>query len=230
MSLSNNSFGRILTVALAFTVVAASASAETVVLRSGGAPVGSPDPNTTVLVGSGGALLSPVPFTANDFAAACTGTSAIVCQPHPAWAPHLACDSLAQWIGIDAFATPASAMYCQNFNVQTCCIFRATLDFCWVTDDVLGDTYAGGPNPAGVYINGVAVTPIIEGGNYATDTIASGVDVTNLLHCGNNQLSIYNRDLGFTVSGVMFSATLEILDCEVSSESSNWGNVKALYR
>lgn len=230
MSLNNNSVGRILVVALAFTVIAASASAETIVLRSGGATVGNPDPNTTVLVGSGGALLSLVPFTANDFAAACSGTSAIVCQGPSVWAPQLPCDPMAQWIGIDAFATPASAMYCQNFNVETCCIGRATLDFCWVADDVLGDTYAGGPNPAGVYINGVAVTPLIEGGNYATETIAGGVDVTNLLHCGNNQLSIYNRDLGFTVSGVMFSATLEVLDCEVSSESSSWGSVKALYR
>jgi hypothetical protein len=230
MLLSNNSFVRRLVAILAFSMIAVSASAETITLRSGGATIGSPDPNTTVWAGSGGTLLSAAPFTANDFATACSGTSAIVCQPHPAWAPHLTCDPLAQWIGIDAFATPASAMYCQNFNVQTCCIFRATLDFCWVTDDVLGDAYAGGPNPAGVYINGVAVTPSIDGGNYATDTIASAADVTSLLHCGNNQLSIYNRDLGYAVSGVMFSATLEILDCDVSTESSSWGNIKSLYR
>lgn len=219
----------LVTCVVSLAVAATGASAETITLRSGGGTIGSPDPNTTVWIGSGGSLLSPAPFTPNDFGRACSGPAAIVCQPHGAWAQHLDCDPLAQWIGIDAFATPASAMYCQNFVVQTCCIFRATLDFCWTTDDVLGDTFAGGPNPAGVYINGVAVSPTIEGGNYATQTTATA-DVTTLLHCGDNQLSIYNRDLGFTVSGVMFSATLNIIDCEVSAEGATWGNVKALYR
>lgn len=204
---------------------------ETVVLRSGNAPAGNPDPFINMFVGVGGTPLSPNPFTASDFGQACDGPDAIVIlqPPAPPWAQHLECDLEAQWIGTDAFATPASALFCQPFEIQTLCIERATLSVCWATDDVLGDLMYGGPNPAGVYVNGVAVSPMITGGNYATQTQSLATDVTSLVSTGLNYLQIYNRDQAFSVSGVIYSATLEIIECNVPTEKSTWGGVKSLF-
>ncbi len=206
------------------------AAAELVTLRSGNAAVGNPDPQINMLVGLGATPLSANPFTAADFDSACAGRSAIVCTPHPAWLQQLPCDPLAQWIGTDPFATPASALYCQPFDVQTCCIESATLNFCFSTDDALGDGIYGGPNLDGVYLNGVAVTPSINTGSYATETQSGATDVTALIACGSNQLQVYNRDAGFVVSGVIYSATIDITECSVPTESSNFSNVKSLYR
>ncbi len=217
-------------VVFAVMISASNAWAETIVLRSGNAPVGNTDPFITMLVGSGATPLAAQPFTPTEFDMACSGPSAVVCQPHPAWASQLPCDPEAKWIGIDAVATPSSALYCYNFDVETCCIERATLSFCWVTDDVLGDLAGSGPNPDGVYLNGTALSPSIFGGNYATETVMSGLDVTDLLHCGTNSLQVYNRDLGFAVSGVMFSTTIDIIECATPTESSTWGAVKSLFR
>ncbi|MFH1277849.1 MAG: hypothetical protein ABIK65_05675 [Candidatus Eisenbacteria bacterium] len=215
---------------MALGAVTASAT-EVVVLRSGNAPAGNPDPSITMLVGSGGAPLSPNLFTTADFDSACTGPNAMIAlQPISVWAQQLACDPLAQWIGIDAFNTPASVLFCQPFDLQTCCIDHATLTFCWVVDDGLGDyPGAGGPNTDGVYLNGVAVTPSISGGNYATETTMVA-DVTGLVQCGANRLEVYNRDLGFAVSGVMYSATIEVEGCPTSTEHSTWGSIKSMYR
>lgn len=222
-------------IALAFIVglgalgAGLASATEVITLRSGNAAPGSADPYITMLAGSGGAPLSASPFTPGDFDQACDGPSAIVLYPVSVYLQHLACDSLAQWIGIDAFATPASALFCQTFDVETLCIERASLSFCWVTDDVLGDPLAGGPNPDGVYLNGVAVSPSIFGGNYATETVASLTDVTSLLVTGTNRLEVYVRDIGYSVSGVMYSATLEITDCTTPTESTTWGAVKSLF-
>ena len=233
MSLRNRSAFRLLLGVLALGVglnAATAIASEVIVLRSGNAAVGLPDPSITMLAGSGGAPLSAAPFTSADFDAACSTTSAIVVQPHPLWLQALNCDPLAKWIGIDPVGTPASALYCYPFNVETCCISRATLSFCWVSDDNIGDTLAGGPNPAGVYLNGVAVSPSIFGGNYATETQAPLTDITDLLLCGSNRLEVYNRDIGYAVSGVMFSATIEIEGCPSPNESSTWSTIKSLYR
>jgi hypothetical protein len=227
---------RIASVVLAMPIVCGAliagtaAASEVIVLRSGNAPAGNPDPFINMYVGAGGAPLSANPFTPSDFAMACDGTDAIVIsQPTSAWAQHLDCDPEAQWIGIDAFATPASALYCQPFEIQTACIERAALTVCWATDDALGDSLFGGPNPAGVYVNGVAVSPMITGGNYATQTQSILTDVTSLVSPGMNYLQIYNRDAGFSVSGVIYSATLEIFECTVPTESTTWGEVKSLF-
>jgi len=209
--------------------VAVGASAETIVMRSGNAPIGNPDPQINMLVGTGATPLSGSLFTSADFAAACAGRPAIVITPHPAWLQQLPCDPAAQWIGTDPVATPASALYCQPFNVQTCCIKSATLSFCWSADDALGDGIYGGPNLDGVYINGVAVTPSINTGSYATQTQVFGVDVTSLLHCGTNELEVYNRDAALVVSGVIYSVTIDISECPVGTEKSTFGAVKALY-
>ncbi len=74
---------------------------ETITLRSGNAPANQPDPNITMLTGTPGGALSPNPFTPADFAAACSGPNATVTVPISVWLQQLACDPLAQWIGID---------------------------------------------------------------------------------------------------------------------------------
>lgn len=211
-------------------LVAGQAIAETVVLRSGNGPVGGPDSQINVLVGMGGTPLSAAPFTPFDFGMACAGRPAVVITPHPAWLQSLPCDPQAQWIGIDPVGTPASALYCHTFNVQTCCIQQAILNFCWSGDDALGDGIYGGPNLDGVYINGVPVVPSINTGSYATPTQVGGVNVTALLHCGQNQLQIYNRDAALVVSGIVYTAVIDIVECSVPNEASSFGEIKALYR
>jgi hypothetical protein len=41
---------------------------------------------------------------------------------------------------------------------------------------------------------------------------------------------MYDRDVGSFVSGVIFSATIEIVECTVRTEMTTWSRVKALYR
>ncbi len=203
---------------------------ETIVLRSGNALPGNPDPYINVLVGSGGTALSPNPFMPSHFAEACAGPSAVVIsQPISPWVQHLECDLEAKWIGIDALATPASALYCQPFEIETACIERATLQICWAADDNIGDQLFGGGNPEGVFVNGVAVTPMITGGSYAAQTQSLVTDIASLVSTGMNYLQIYNRDAAFVVSGVIYSATIEIYECAVPAETSTWGAVKSLF-
>jgi hypothetical protein len=208
---------------LASVGITAASATEVVTLRSGNGPVGSPDPQINMLVGAGATALSPLPFSAADFAAACGGRSALVINAHPAWLQTLPCDPLARWIGTDPVGTPASALYCQSFDVQTCCIKSATMSFCWASDDALGDGIYGGPNLDGVYINGVAVTPSINTGNYAAPTQSGPIDVTALLHCGSN------RDAALVVSGVIYTVTIDIEECPVATEHTSFGRIKALY-
>jgi len=82
----------------------------------------------------------------------------------------------------------------------------------------------------GVYINGVAVTPSVNTGSYAAQTLAGPIDVTSLLHCGSNQLQVYNRDAAILVSGVIYSVSIDITECSVPTESTNFSSVKSLYR
>lgn len=219
-----------MTIVLVAALGAVPASAEFIALRSGNGPIGGPDPQINMLVGVGGTALSAAPFTAADFGAACGGRPAIVINPHPAWLQSLPCDPAAQWIGTDPVGTPASALYCQPFTVQTCCIGAAYLTFCWSGDDAIGDGIYGGPNLDGVYINGVPVTPSINTGSYATPTTVGPIDITSMIHCGANELQVYNRDAAFVISGIVYSAKIDITDCTVPSENSAFGSIKALYR
>jgi hypothetical protein len=205
---------------------------EIVVLRSGNAAIGLPDPFISMKVGVAGTPLSPIPFSAADFDDACTGSSAVVLQPHPAWPAQLTSDPLAQWIGVDALRSPASALYCYNFDIETCCIDHATLSFSWIIDDHLGDYPLGsGPNPNGVYLNGVAVSPGIFGGWAGYGGVPPVVaDVGGLLHCGSNRLEVYNRDVWYGASGVIFSARIEVDECAIPTERTSWGEIKSIYR
>ena len=101
---------------------------------------------------------------------------------------------------MDANPGPATALYGHSFNVETCCITKATLSFCWASDDNIGDQLFGGGNPMGVYLNGVALP--FTGGSYATENSGS-VDVTSLLHCARNEIFVYNRDAAYVVTGVL---------------------------
>ena len=207
----------------------APASAETINMRSGGGyAFGQNDPAWTYLAGSPGAPLSAVPFTVADFAAALSGPVSVVVPPYGgAWLASLQCDPLAQWISVDANAGPMTALYAHQFNVQTCCITKAMLSFCWASDDNIGDQLFGGGNPMGLYVNGTALP--FTGGSYATEN-GGTVDVTSLIHCGANDIHVYNRDAAYVVTGVMFSVTIDIIGCPVKTEEQTWGKVKALYR
>ena len=220
--------GLLLTVVLAAAAFAPAFS-ETINLRSGGGyAFGQNDPAWTYLSGSPGAALSGSPFTAADFAAALSGPQSVVVPPYGgAWLSSLACDAQAQWISVDANAGPATALYGHSFNVETCCITKATLSFCWASDDNIGDQLFGGGNPMGVYLNGVALP--FTGGSYATENSGS-VDVTSLLHCARNEIFVYNRDAAYVVTGAMFSIQIDIIGCPVKTESSTWGSIKAFYR
>jgi len=207
----------------------APALAETISLRSGGGfAFGQNDPAWTYLIGPSATALSPAPFTPGDFAAALSGPQSVVVPPYGgAWLAALLCDPQAQWISTDANSGPATALYGHQFDVQTCCITQAFLNFCWSSDDNIGDQLFGGGNPMGVYLNQVPLN--ITGGSYATESYAS-IDVTNLVHCGKNEIHVYNRDAANVVTGVMFSVTIDIVGCPVKTESSTWGSVKAMYR
>lgn len=212
-------------------VIAAPVLAETISMRSGGGyAFGQNDPAWTYLIGTPGAPLSGAPFTPGDFAAALAGPQSVVVPPYGGgslWIPSLLCDAQAQWISVDAASGPATALYGRHFDVQTCCITKAFLTFCWASDDNIGDQLFGGPNPMGVYLNQTALP--ITGGSYATESGAS-LDVTGLVHCGLNEIHVYNRDAAFVVTGTMFSVTLDIIGCPVKTESSTWGKIKALYQ
>jgi hypothetical protein len=215
----------------ALCLFAAPAGALTLTARSGGAPAGNPDPIVTQLdlattCGAG----YPGAFGAFEFNAALAGPPAVVLSfVHPLWIQGLPCDPLARWIGRDANATPMSSLYAFDLVVPDgiipCCIGRATLDFCWSADDGLGDTI----NPAGLYLNWVPI-PSVQGGPFTAQHVVTGIDVTNFLHCGHNEFHIYDRDVACSVSGIIFSATLNILDCVDPTVRPTWGKLKAIYR
>jgi hypothetical protein len=203
------------------------AGAFSVTLHSGNGPAGGPDAlvrrlNFPGACGNGFAA----PFTPPDFAAADAGPPAIVLTfVHPAWGQTLPCDATAQWIGNDPVATPTSALYAIDFDLpDPCCLSSAKLGMCWMADDDLGDAV----NPAGVYLNGIALP--ITGGNYATQTIVGGVDVLADLKCGKNTIYIYNRDLACAVSGINFLVNIAGEECVTPSHPSSWGHVKGTYR
>lgn len=212
----------VLAIVLAISAVLAAPSFSEVIIAS------SELPGWTYLAGPPVTPLSAAPFTAADFAAALSGPPAVIVPPYGSfWLASLACNPKAKWISVDAARGPASTLFGRYFDVTTCCIHQAVLNFCWAADDYLGDNLAGGANPSGVYLNGVALP--IDGGSYATE---SGVllDVTGLVHCGLNELHVYDRDGAAVVSGTMFSAIIEITECPLKTESSTWGKIKSLYQ
>lgn len=200
------------------------AAVEVITLRSGqvaGSPgfAGQSDDIVTVHPNSppGGAV-SPSPFTATDFAAAASGAAAKVINPHPAWTSGIS-DPLARWINWQAdlqinsdgtvsgtgYGSPGSALYAVPFVVTTPLATSATLQLELAVDDALGDWFVSGPNPDGLYVNGL--TTGYQGGNYASPTLHTQ---TIPVSTGLNYLYFYQRDLGVLVSGLIFSATITV--------------------
>jgi hypothetical protein len=227
IAISRRTLARLLLLAVVL-VAPTSADAVVLVLRSGNATPGNPDPLVSRydLANSCG-VGWPSAFTAAEFAAADAGPPAVVLSYiHPAWAPSLACDPLARWVGVAPGADPISTLFAIDFELpDRCCYDSATLDFCWMADDGLGD----GVNPAGVYLNGTPLAAI-TGGNFAAPTTVTGIDILPLVHCGTNTLYVYDRDVACAVSGAIWSAQLKLEECTTPARPSSWGGVKATYR
>ncbi len=172
-------------------------------------------------------------FTAaNWFLPAQSGPPAFVINPvSPPWINSLPCDPLARWINweIDPFFA-GSALYTMPFDIQPSCIQKVYLDICWAVDDSLGDPYTGDPNPVGLYINGAATTPVVSGGAYTPHTTMNGIDITSLVTSGQNWISLYQRDAGVSVSGLIFSATIRVECCceQITFRSGQSGGVPGL--
>ncbi|HPF14969.1 MAG TPA: hypothetical protein PLJ12_11925, partial [Planctomycetota bacterium] len=154
--------------------------------------------------------LSASPFVA-EFSAALAGPAPYVVNPNGQWLPSLPCDPEARWINSEIFPgdfpDARSTLYCFPFTISTTNICEATIRLCWAGDDALGDP--SGPNSAGAYINGSPLNPPFSAGSYATQTSVAQT-ITGLVNPGVNYLYLYQRDLGGTASGLLFSATIEV--------------------
>ncbi|GIV10923.1 MAG: hypothetical protein KatS3mg020_0414 [Fimbriimonadales bacterium] len=159
------------------------------------------------------------PFSPADFAAAQGGAPATVLTGYVGpWIASLPADQQAQWIAVNQNRSARSILFAQRFELPCRPIEgTATLTFHWAVDDRLGDP-SNGPNPAGVYINGVALP--ISGGGYTAQTTITVAVPASLLNAGANYLYVYVRDLGCGVSGVLYSATMRGLcpSCTLDNE------------
>jgi hypothetical protein len=173
-----------------------------------------------------------VPFGPADFAAACSGPQAQIAEPYfTAWSPSLPCDPDARWIasGVDAscFGSSVSVLYCAGFDSH--CTVADSVRVCWQVDDFLGDQPAyPGPNPDGIYINGVSLGTAFTAGNPVTPTSAVAYNVP--LNSGPNYLQVYQRDAGCAVAGLMLSCTVYTSCGPVPAQEESWGRIKSLYR
>jgi hypothetical protein len=206
-------------------VIGASTSAtavEVIQLRSGIGSLNQPDPVITYL-GTGSCCSEFPAFTAAHFASAASGPAAIIIgQAHSNWMTTLPCNSSTRWVGTAVGGTPQTALFAHGFQVQTACVFTATLEFCWLTDDRLGGVAA---NPQGVYLNGSPVAGIF-GGSYSAQSSVGPVNVTALVVPGQNYLYTYEVDNGAVVSGVNYRALLRINECPVPAIPTSWSGIK----
>ncbi len=176
--------------------------------------------------------LQSTAFQSADFDMACSGPPAAVADAYPgAWTPNLTCDPDARWISSSTFScygTSVSALYCAEFNVDPSCTLADSVRVCWTVDDALGDPAGNGPNPGGVYINGVSLGSAFTGGSYAQETSAVAYNISLLP--GLNRLEVYQRDLGCAVAGVMLNCRIYTSCGTVPAEKRSWGSLKAMYR
>lgn len=189
------------------TVLTPAAHAQEVItLESGLGPVGTSDPNVTMLVGPlDGAF--PAAFTLNDFLMAQTGPPAEITPLAGGWALNLPGNVTSQWIGTTQVqANLATALYAINFNVTTPNIVLALLDVSFYVDDVLGDA-----NNEGLFINTFPVpntSPPLAGAYFTPNTFTQR-DITPSILAGQNTLYVYGRD-NAGPGGLHFSATVTI--------------------
>lgn len=232
----------VLALALTHLVCATAAPAAVTTLRTGqvggspGSCSGSDDsfryfaPNQNC-----GQPILATAFQPSDFAQACSGPQAVVIDPvAPPWVPTISCDPDARWIASglvpgSCFGEPVSVLYCAQFTVEAACTTADSIRICWAVDDFLGDppTFPG-PNPGGIYVNGVDLGPAFSGpGSNPTYTaVAYNVALTG----GTNSLAVYQRDAGCAVSGLILSAKVYTSCGTVSTESKPWGTIKSIYR
>lgn len=175
-------------------------------------------------------------FQSSDFALACTGPQAIVITPYtPAWVASLACDPDARWIAnalydpLTCSGAAVSVLYCAQFTVPSQCTVADSIRICWAVDDFLGDqpSYPG-PNPGGVYINGADLGPAFSGPGSNPQYSAVAYNVP--LNLGTNSLSVYQRDAGCAISGLILSARVYTSCGSVPAEAKSWGSIKSMYR
>ncbi|MBX3360621.1 MAG: hypothetical protein KF705_04150 [Phycisphaeraceae bacterium] len=231
--------------ALAALAGAASAAPQIINLRSGqvgGLPglAGQQDDIVTFLPNNPpGAAISASPFTTTDFAGAASGPSASVINPVWAWTPGLT-DPLARWINFDGFFTnpdgtpgvgwgaPGSCLYAVPFNISLSSITNATLSLEFAVDDYLGDhPFYGGGNQAGLYINGMSTG--YDGGNFVSSTFHFQ-NITSFVNPGLNYLYFYQRDIGVSVSGLIFSARITVIPAPGAATLVGVGGLVAFRR
>lgn len=164
--------------------------------------------------------LRNAPFTAADFAAAAAGPTAVVVDPfNPWWLPALPADPLARWIDWQRTGTcngdVGSILYACRFTVATPCATAGDISVCWAVDDILGDPVGAGPNPIGVYLNGVALAPAFSGGGLGGQACASQSNVP--LIAGDNVLYVYQRDQFCTASGLILGADITVTNARPSA-------------
>jgi hypothetical protein len=175
-------------------------------------------------------------FQSSHFDSACAGPQAILIDPAPfAWVPQLACDPDARWIASGELGQPGSCdgirrsvLYCAAFNNDYGCTTADSIAVCWAVDDYLGDP-AGfpGPNPGGVYLNGVDLGPAFSGLGAAQQQTAVAYNVP--INVGLNQLAVYQRDAGCGVAGLILSAV--VYACEpLPVEKRTWGSIKRIFQ
>lgn len=216
------SFWRVLFALALFLPVSQVHAVEIIQLRTGqvgGAPGQCPGTDDSfrynpVSIPNCGTPFRPAPFTAADFAAAAAGPAAKVITPIGSWLPSLSSDPLARWIDwqtiqATCLGSSNSVLYAVPFTVQTGCGPKGDITICWAVDDGLGDVPAwGGPNPIGIYINGVALNPGFSGGNYAAETCFTQGGVP--LVTGTNWMYVYQRDQGCSVAGLLLAARIAV--------------------
>jgi hypothetical protein len=183
---------------------------------SGGpGPPGSLDDLVTYYSeGTAGTSLATVFDT--EFASALAGPAATVVAAHPVWLPGLTLgDPDARWINVhhdptfNGYGAPAeTALYAAPFTVTTPGTSLALLTVYSAADDGIGDALYGGPNPEGLYLNGVPLLGSGPGLGYGAESVYTALVTVNQ---GSNVLHIYGRDQGVGISGVIFSATITVI-------------------
>jgi hypothetical protein len=218
-------------IAIALVMPAMTPAVELITVRSGqsGGIPGSPGSSDDIVTynpwgNPGGLPVLGTAFTATDFAATAGGSSAVVISPVGAWmggAVAPLSDPLARWINFgnsSGIGTPGSALYAVPFTIQSTSFSQVLLSIEGGVDDALGDAYSGdSPNVEGLYVNGTTLPSSLTTIAFNIGTFnflapsSHVVDITAYVAPGLNHFYLYQRDVGVSVSGIIFSATISVI-------------------
>ncbi len=123
------------------------------------------------------------------------------------------------------YGLPGSCLYAVPFFVNTANATGGIINLEFAVDDNGGDLIFGGGNPDFMYINGANTG--YSGGNYASSTFHSQFIPFSQ---GWNTLYFYQRDAGILVSGLIFSATIDVVPTPGAAALLGLGGVVALRR